>query len=121
MAANKLTGAWGEALAAAFLRKRRYAIVDTNFTTRMGELDLVAEDKRFIVFVEVKLRLDDSHGAAREFVTPEKQRKLRQTAMLWLAQHETEKQPRFDVVEIYAPQGIATKKPELTHWKNAFT
>ena len=120
MDSRKLTGAWGEATAAAYLRKHRYAIVDCNYTSRLGEIDLVATNRRYIVFVEVKLRADDSHGAAREFVTPEKQRKIKQTAMLYLSTHDTQLQPRFDVIEIYAPDGIQTKRPKINHWSDAF-
>lgn len=121
MASRKLTGAWGEALAAEFLRRKRCEILGSNYTTRFGEIDVIARDGQFLAFVEVKLRKDASHGEAREFVTPEKQRKLRMAAALYLAEHPTELQPRFDVIEIYAPDGMATKKPEITHWKDAFT
>ena len=121
MAKGKLLGAWGEALAAEHLRRRRCEVVGCNYTTRLGEIDVIAKDGKCIAFVEVKLRKDESHGEAREFVTPEKQRKLRQTAALYLAEYPTELQPRFDVIEIYAPDGMATKKPKITHWKDAFT
>ena len=39
---------------------------------------------------------------------------------LWLSLHPTEKQPRFDVIEIYAPEGLATRRPEIRHWEDAF-
>lgn len=117
---RKLTGAWGEALAAQYLRRRRYKVVSCNYTTRLGEIDIIAQNREYLVFAEVKLRKDGSHGLAREFVTPAKQRRIRQTAMLYLAEHPTELQPRFDVIEIYAPEGMGTKHPEINHWKDAF-
>ena len=114
------SGAWGERLAASFLKKRGYRIVETNWSCRYGEIDLVAENREYLVFAEVKLRKDACHGAAREFVTPAKQNRLRSTAELYLSRYPTEKQPRFDVVEIYAPEGTETRKPVLTHLEDAF-
>ena len=61
-------GAWGEALAAEYLRKKRYTILATNFRTRMGEIDLIASNRRYLVFVEVKLRKNADFAMAREFV-----------------------------------------------------
>ena len=61
-------GPWGEALAAAFLRKRGYHIVATNYRSRYGEIDIIAENAEYLVFAEVKLRKTAHFGAAREFV-----------------------------------------------------
>ena len=94
--------------------------METNFSCRFGELDLILEDRNYLVFAEVKLRKDESHGMAREFVTSAKQARLRTAAEVWLSLHPTEKQPRFDVVEIYAPQGQETKKPVIIHLEDAF-
>ena len=113
-------GAWGERLAEKFLRKKGLRLVESNFSCRFGELDLILEDREHLVFAEVKLRKDESHGLAREFVTAAKQARLRTAAAVWLSTHPTEKQPRFDVVEIYAPCGRDTKKPVLIHLEDAF-
>ena len=59
-------------------------------------------------------------AAAREFVDARKQQRLRTTALVYLSQHETNLQPRFDVIEIYAPNGTATKKPQINHMEDAF-
>ena len=67
-----------------------------------------------------KLRKSAEHGAAREFVDARKQERLRQTALLWLEGHETCLQPRFDVIEIYAPDGMATKQPVIRQLEDAF-
>lgn len=115
-----LSGAWGEEIAAKYLRKKRCDIVAMNYNCRFGEIDIIAENREYLLFVEVKLRKDDSHGEAREFVTARKQQRLRTAAMLYLSQNPTEKQPRFDVIEIYAPQGIETKRPIIQHWEDAF-
>ena len=120
MGINNLTGAWGEALAAEYLRKKRYRLLATGFRCRYGEIDLIVSDKKYLVFVEVKLRKTDSFAAAREFVDYRKQNRLRTTASIYLSENPSELQPRFDVIEIYAPEGIETKKPVINHLEDAF-
>lgn len=112
-------GRFGEERAARWLRWHGYRIVETNFACRSGEIDLIARKGSYIVFVEVKLRRSADFAAAREFVTAAKQQRIRTTAALWLSQHETGLQPRFDVIEIYAPRG-AEGKITLNHIENAF-
>lgn len=120
MAKSKLTGAWGEALAAEYLRKKHYQIIASGYHSRFGEIDLIVRNKKFLVFVEVKLRRSPNFAAAREFVDNRKQDKIRTTASLYLSQNPTKLQPRFDVIEIYAPDGTATAKPEINHLEDAF-
>ena len=120
MGQNNLNGAWGEALAAEYLRKKKYKLVAAGFRSRFGEIDLIAENKQYLVFVEVKLRKSADFAAAREYVDRRKQDKLRVTASIYLSQHPTALQPRFDVVEIYCPQGRATLDPQITHLEGAF-
>ena len=117
---SKLRGSWGEACAAAFLRKQGYKSVAMGYRTRFGEIDIIAETKEYIAFVEVKLRKNADFAEAKEFVTKSKQEKIRTCAEIWLSQHETDLQPRFDVIEIYAPLGEKTKNPEITHIIDAF-
>lgn len=117
---RRLVGRWGEELVATDLRRKGCHILAANWQCRMGEIDLIVSDKEYIRFVEVKLRKDDNFAAPREFVDQRKQEKLRVTAQLYLAQHETELQPRFDVAEVYAPQGTETKKPRIIYIENAF-
>ena len=120
MAQNKLTGRWGESLAAEYLEKKRYTLVACNYRCRFGEIDLIVKNRRYLVFVEVKLRKSADFGQAGEFVDLKKQARLRATAELWLSQNETDLQPRFDVVEIYAPEGIETRHPKIRHLEDAF-
>ncbi len=117
---KKLLGRWGESVAAEYLRAKGYKIVGLNYRTRFGEIDVIAQNRQYIVFVEVKLRKSSAFAAAREFVDGPKQERLRTAAQLWLAANETDLQPRFDVMEIYAPQGMDTARPELHHIANAF-
>ena len=114
---EKLTGRFGENAAADYLRKQHYKIIGANFSCRFGEIDLIAENRESIVFVEVKTRKSAGFAEAREFVTASKQRRLTATAELWLAKNPTEKQPRFDVVEVYCEDGIVKS---IQHIENAF-
>ena len=120
MATSKLNGAWGEAIAAEYLRKKHYRIIANGFHSRFGEIDLIAQNRKFLVFVEVKLRKSANFAKAREYVDAKKQDKLRITASLYLSQNPTNLQPRFDVIEIYAPDGTATKNPVINHLEGAF-
>lgn len=117
---RRLVGRWGEALAAEYYRKKHYRTVEVNYTCRFGEIDLIVRNKLYIVFVEVKLRKSDSFARAAEYVDRYKQERLRTTAQLWLSCNETELQPRFDVLEIYAPEGMDTKKPKFNWIEDAF-
>jgi len=117
---KKELGRWGEEQAARWLRLRGWRIVEKNYACRLGEIDLIAERRGVLAFVEVKLRRDAAFAEAREFVTRAKQERIRATASLWLAAHDTQLQPRFDVIEVYAPAGEKTRLPRLRHWENAF-
>lgn len=114
MRTRDLLGPWGEALAAEYLRKKGCRIEAMNYRTRLGEIDIIAANRRYLIFCEVKLRKTADFAAAR------KQQRLRSTALVYLSQHETNLQPRFDVIEIYAPDGTATKKPQINHMEDAF-
>ena len=120
MGRNNLSGSWGEALAAEYLRKKHYKIEAVGYRCRFGEIDIIARNKRFLVFVEVKLRKSGSFAAAMEYVDRRKQDRLRTTASLYLSLNPTQLQPRFDVIEIYAPEGTMTKKPQIHHMEDAF-
>lgn len=120
MATNKLSGTWGEALAAEFLRKKRFKILASGYRCRFGEIDLIAKDRKYLVFVEVKTRKTADFARAREYVDHRKQDRIRSTAAMYLSQYPTNLQPRFDVIEIYAPEGMNTVHPEINHLEDAF-
>ena len=120
MGKNKLSGAWGEALAAEYLRKKRYSVVAAGYHCRFGEIDLIVQDRKYLVFVEVKLRKSADFANAMEYVDQRKQDRIRITASMYLSQNPTKLQPRFDVIEIYAPEGTKTLHPEIRHMEDAF-
>lgn len=115
-----LLGPWGEARAAEYLRRKGYVLVAANYRCRFGEIDLIVRDRHYLVFVEVKLRKNADFAQAREFVDYRKQQRLRTTASIYLSRYPTALQPRFDVIEIYVPQGMETKKPTINHLEDAF-
>ena len=120
MGKSNISGAWGEALAAEYLRKKHYSIVAAGYYCKFGEIDLIAKDRKFLVFVEVKLRKNANFAKALEYVDRRKQDRLRITASVYLAENPTKLQPRFDVIEIYAPEGTATLYPQIRHMEDAF-
>ena len=120
MGKNNESGAWGERLAASYLRRRFYRIVETGYRSRFGEIDIIAKRGRYLVFVEVKLRKSDSFAEAKEFVDAGKQQRLIQTAAMYLSRYPEDQLTRFDVIEIYAPDGVKTKHPTINHLEDAF-
>lgn len=108
-------GALGEELAVEYLRSRGLQILARNWRCRYGELDVIAADAQagVLVFVEVKTRTTDRFGGVAQAVTPQKVRRLRRLAGLWLAaQHGSWAQVRIDVVGVRIGNAAT---PEITH------
>ena len=119
-------GRYGEKLAAKFLRKSRYRIIDKNSHQSHNEIDIVATYKNYIVFVEVKTRTVDidmysDYGTPASAVTLSKQKRLITAAKAYLSKHKKyyKKQPRMDVIEVYLSN--ETGKPlRINHFEDAF-
>lgn len=94
-------GEKGEEYTVKFLEKKKYKILERNYRKRYGEIDIIAENKNYIVFVEVKTRHKDSMTSAADAVNRQKQIRIIKTASLYLSENETEKFCRFDVCEVY--------------------
>jgi putative endonuclease len=110
-------GREGENLAAQFLEKRGYSILERNYRFERGEIDLVAKDGQELVFVEVKSRHSQQYGAPEESVTPAKEAQLKKVAEGYLYEHDIENQScRFDIVTITYQRGT----PVLRLIHNAF-
>lgn len=111
---NREQGKKGEDRADAYLKKIRYKILERNYRTRFGEIDLIAQDGTTIVFVEVKLRTTGEFGSPLAAVDERKQKRLRRAAVRYLQSRGLyDRAPaRFDVLGI-TPAGIE-------HIKNAF-
>ncbi len=117
-----LLGRWGEKQAAGYLHQKGYRLLAAGYRCRMGEIDLIAQKGRELVFVEVKLRRNARFAEAREQVTSAKQRRILLAARHFLAQRPEygEHYCRFDVAEVYAPDGMQTAKPEIRYYEHAF-
>ncbi len=98
---KKLLGRVGEKKAEDFLKSKGYKILERNYKTHIGELDIIAEDKGVIVFIEVKLRSNYDYGSGAEAVNAKKQEKYFKVATEYLIRNNKMDEPcRFDVVEI---------------------
>ncbi|MBP2651305.1 MAG: hypothetical protein H6Q74_2130 [Firmicutes bacterium] len=114
-----MAGVAGEKLAQEYLLKNKYKILATNYRTATGEIDIIAEQRTMLVFVEVKTRSSDLYGSPGEAVTLHKQRKITQTALWYLKQTgQWEARVRFDVMEVWLKDDI--KNARLNHIINAF-
>ena len=110
---TKILGIEGEDKAKQFLIDKKYKVLETNYTTKIGEIDIIAKYKDMIVFVEVKDRQTKRFGLPREAVTPYKQRKIRLVATQYLQSHKLlNSKVRFDCIEILGET--------ITHIENAF-
>ncbi|MDA0977620.1 MAG: YraN family protein [Proteobacteria bacterium] len=96
------TGQQAEREAEAFLRSEKFSIIERNFRTRYGEIDLIAEQGRLLVFVEVRMRNNPRFGSGADSVTPAKQRRIINSAEQFLKIHGTRRWDdyRFDVISM---------------------
>ena len=114
---DKGTGKAGESHVAKYLEGKGCRILKRNFHCRFGEIDIIAENDAYLLFVEVKTREEGSLVNPFEAVTPQKQQKIVLTAGLYLTQHPTRKQPRFDVAAVTTRKGKIVGEDYL---ENAF-
>ena len=111
-------GERGEALAWNFLRKQGYTILEKNYRTRFGELDVIARKGGIVVFLEVKTRRDERFGLPAEAVDWRKRQKLIRSAEAYLQAGRLENQPaRFDIVSI---QWDGRSEPQFSLIEDAF-
>ncbi len=110
---TKIPGQRGEALAFNYLIENNYKILNTNFSCKLGEIDIIAQKDDYIIFVEVKARSSSAFGLPREAVTYQKQQHIKRTALFYLQKTKNlDKFCRFDVIEILGDK--------ISHIENAF-
>jgi putative endonuclease len=110
-------GARSENLAVWYLKKNGYKIIEQNYRNRLGEIDIIAREKKTIVFVEVKSRRSIRYGSPKWAVTPKKQRKISMVALYYLKDtKQINTKARFDVVAITSNRD----EPRIEIVKNAF-
>ena len=112
-----LAGVAGEQASALYLEERGYQIVARNYHSAYGEIDLIARNSEYLAFVEVKTRKPGSLMAPAIAVTPQKRKKIIQTAIVFLSENGMDLQPRFDVAEVIWDGEVK----ELRFIENAFT
>lgn len=113
-------GSYGEELAVKFLKEKGYEIIEQNYRYGHGEVDIVAMDKKELVFVEVKYRKNLEYGSPEYAVTKSKQRQVRKISELYIMEKGDDIEfdnARIDVVAILNLPG---NKPEINHIENAF-
>lgn len=121
-------GRYGESVACYYLQSKKYKILEQNFYASHNEIDIIAEDKKYIIFVEVKTRSCSSlseynYGTPAMAVTQSKQKRTLAAAQAYLAQHPTKKFPRLDVIEVYLTKATASSPSEvlrINHIEDAF-
>ena len=111
-------GKQGEIKAKNYLKRRGYTILESNYRTKAGELDLIAKEKDCLVFVEVKTRTNEEYGTPAEAVSYYKQQHMIRSAKYYLARHGGECECRFDVIEVCMPAKGWLKIAKINHLKN---
>ena len=115
---KRTLGQRGEAIAAAYLLGKKFAIVEKNYRCKGGEVDIIAREGNTFVFVEVKTRRSLSFGPPQLALTPFKQRQISKAALTWLAKKQLfGASARFDVIAILMPDHNV---PVIDHIRNAF-
>ncbi len=110
-------GKESESIAVRYLKKNGYKILEQNYRNKLGEIDIIAKDKKTLAFVEVKARRSSGYGSPKWAVTPKKQRKISMVALYYLkATKQNKVKARFDVVAISSSQ----TNPRIELIKNAF-
>ena len=105
---NKVTGNFGEDFACDYLIKNNYTILERNFTSYRGELDIIASKNNEIIFIEVKTRAQSFCGEPAEAVNSHKKMRLYMVAEYYLYLHNLiDSKVRFDVIEVYIEKGFA--------------
>lgn len=120
MNSKKVVGDLGELTACKFLKKNKYKIVCNNYSNKFGEIDIICENKAYIVFVEVKTRKKGTLVSGVHAVNKKKQLNIFKTADAYIKEHSVNKQPRFDIIEV--EYDVANNSATvLEHYIDAFS
>ena len=114
---SHLLGRFGEIIASRYLRHHGYDVASDHYNCRLGEIDIVAEDRKYICFVEVKTRSESMKYAPADAVDISKRKRIIATSNLFLKEHKINRQPRFDIIEVYFENDEPLK---LNHIEGAF-
>ena len=117
MTYQKDVGAWGESLACEYLEARGYKVVERNFYTRFGEIDIICLLIKDLVFFEVKTRTSSTFGLPEDSVTNYKKDHLINAAILYMEEHPEFTDWEYDLITVEGK--YLTKFPVITHFRNA--
>ena len=120
---TKNIGDTTEKAALVFLLEQGLKLLETNYYSRYGEIDIVMTDEKVIVFIEVRYRKSSAYGGGATSITRNKQQKLIKTANHYLQHHQANVECRFDVIDMSPAELAATKNNQPFHFnwiKNAF-
>lgn len=116
---NRRIGLIGEELAANYIKNRGYDVLERNYRTKLGELDIIAINQNVIIFIEVKTRTSSVYGMPSEAVNYKKQRRIRKLSQQYILYKNLDKSCfnyRFDIIEVK----LVGKKYKIVHIENAF-
>jgi len=113
---NKEKGALGENMAVNYLKSKGYKIIDRNYRTSIGEIDIIAIKDNILAFIEVKSRTNLNYGYPYEAVNWKKQEKIIKSSYIYMKHKNLyEYQIRYDIIEVYLQ-----KEPKINYIENAF-
>lgn len=122
-------GRYGESVACFYLQSHKYKIIEQNYYASHNEIDIIAENSKYIIFVEVKARScnpgqEPAFGTPAMAVTVQKQRRTIAAAQAYLLEHPTHKTPRLDIIEVYLSKskgGAPSDVLKINHIEDAFS
>lgn len=115
-----ISGRRGEEIAAEYIKQQGFFIAARNYRYDIGEIDIIAENRKFVVFIEVKTRKENAGYFPKEAITKDKQRRIIHTAKNYMYRSHTGLIPRFDIIEVTIPENGDTESAEVSHIENAF-
>lgn len=118
MAYNKVIGDFGEEETVKHLKKKHYKILSRNYKSKYGEIDIIAKDKKELVFIEVKTRSSKSFGGGIMAVDAHKRRNIIITSEIYMKEKNYDGPRRYDVSEVYIDENKNVK--EINYIENGF-
>ncbi len=118
---NKIVGNTGEEIASKYLIENKYKILERNFVSGKGEIDIIAQKKKTTVFIEVKTRQNDEFGTPAEAIDYKKRKKIIETATRYIYEKNPQTDFRFDVIEVFGVfSGDCFEPLKIEHIEDAF-
>ena len=111
---KRVIGKYGERLACEFLKKKGYKIIDNNYRTRVGEIDIIARDRESLVFIEVKTRTDIEAGYPEQNITSAKLQNFKAASQIYILDNNITLPFHLDVISV----DLSKSRPDIVHFKN---